>query len=321
MDLSSALSPAGKAKVKTLSGPRPRQFVEALATTWAVILTAVACAVYFQSIFVTVVAILVIVSRQQLLALLIHEQTHYLGLKGRHSDSIVNLLVAYPLLVVSVEGYADVHLRHHRYYFTPKDPDFIRKNGPDWAFPMPASKLIGLFLKDITGISFVEYVFRPKAKPAGAPSITRQNRSPRWLRPLFLLALVAALTITGEWKNFLLLWLFPLMFIFPALIRWGAICEHVYGQEDAGVSESSPLIIPTLWNRLILPNLNFSMHPYHHYYPGVSFSNLPAVHDIFVAEKLVNTDLLFDGYADYLRYILGLKRGFSAVARTTHAGL
>jgi len=186
---------------------------------------------------------------------------------------------------------------------------------------MPVSKLIGLFLKDITGISFLEYVFRPKAKPGDAPIIKRQNRSPRWLRPSFLLALAFALTITGEWMNFLVLWVFPLMFLFPAIVRWGAICEHVYGHENASVSASSPLIMPTLWNRLILPNLNFSMHPYHHYFPGVSFSNLPAVHDIFAEEKLVNTDLIFDGYGDYLRYILGFKRGFSVVAKTNHAGL
>jgi fatty acid desaturase len=321
MDFSTSLSPAGKAKVKALSGPRPRQFVEALASAWAVIVTAVACASYFQSPSVTVVAILLIASRQQMLALLLHEQTHYLGMKGRHGDSFVNLLVAYPLLVVSVEGYSDIHLRHHRYYFTPQDPDFIRKNGWEWTFPMPALKLIGLFLRDITGISFVQYVFRPKTKAADAPAIKRKNRSPRWLRPLFMLVLVSALTIAGEWKNFLLLWALPLMFIFPAIVRWGAICEHIYGQEDASVSSSSPLITPTLLNRLLLPNLNFSMHPYHHYFPGVSFSNLPAVHDIFVEEKLVNTDLAFDGYGDYLRYILGFRRGYVGVARTTQAEL
>jgi len=100
------------------------------------------------------------------------------------------------------------------------------------------------------------------------------------------------------------------MFIFPAIVRWGAICEHNYGQEDASVSSSSPLITPTLLNRLLLPNLNFSMHPYHHYFPGVSFSNLHAVHDIFVQEKLVSTDLVFDGYGDYLRYIIGFRREF-----------
>lgn len=314
MELSSALSPSAKSKIKALSGPRPRQFVEVLVSTWTVIAAAIACAVYFDSFWVTVAAIAVVATRQNLLALLMHEQTHYLGVNGKFGDSLVNLLVAYPLLAVSVESYTDVHLRHHRYYFTSKDPDFLLKNGPEWLFPMPVSKLAGLFLRDLTGISFVQFVLRSKTKAVEGPAIARRHPSPRWLKPLFLIGLAAALTVVGGWQAFLLFWVLPLISIFPAIVRWGAICEHVYGQEDASVASTSPLIIPTRLDRLVLPNLNFSMHPYHHYFPGVSFSNLPAVHDIFVEENLVNADMVFDGYGDYLQYILGAERRFGPAA-------
>jgi fatty acid desaturase len=315
MELSCALSPAAKSRIKALSGPRPRPFVEALLGTWAVIALAAASAIYLDTLWVTVAAIFVIATRQNLLALLIHEQTHYLGLKGRHSDAIVNLTAAYPLLAVSVEGYADIHLRHHRHYFTQDDPDFLRKSGPEWTFPMPAAKLAWLFLRDVTGVSFVQFVLRGKDKAPSAGTIKRKNPSPRWLKPAFLIALAAALTVLGGWTWFLLLWVLPLVSVFPAIVRWGAICEHVYGEEGASVTASSPMIVPTPLEQLILPNMNFAMHPYHHFFPGVSFSNLPAVHAVFVEENLIHAEMVFDGYGDYLRFILGRARSAARVAR------
>ena len=57
------------------------------------------------------------------------------------------------------------------------------------------------------------------------------------------------------------------------------------------------------WERLLLPNLNFAMHPYHHFFPGVSFSRLPKVHAIFEREGLIDERHVFRGYAAYLRYI------------------
>jgi len=64
-------------------------------------------------------------------------------------------------------------------------------------------------VRDITGISFVQYVFQPKAKAADAPAIKRKNRSPRWLRPLFMLALVSALPLQVNGRTSCCFWRFP----------------------------------------------------------------------------------------------------------------
>jgi fatty acid desaturase len=45
------------------------------------------------------------------------------------------------------------------------------------------------------------------------------------------------------------------------------------------------------------------MHPYHHFFPGVSFSKLPLVHEIYVREGLVNHEHVFVGYNSYLKFI------------------
>ena len=53
-----------------------------------------------------------------------------------------------------------------------------------------------------------------------------------------------------------------------------------------------------------MPNLNFAMHPYHHYFPGVAFSKLPVVHEIYLREGLIEERHVFHGNFAYLRYLV-----------------
>lgn len=304
MELVSQLSPGARARIRALSGARPARYVQTLVTTWLVIALAITAALTFQNVFVSIIAIYFVATRQQLLALLVHEQTHSLGLKGRYGDMIGNLFTAYPLIAVTIEDYAKIHLRHHRHYFTEADPDFLRKQGPDWTFPMPLARLLGLFLLDISGVSFVRYMLDRKKRAYTGNGFKRKHPVPSWLKPAFLITVAVVLTLVHGWTAFLLYWALPLVTIFPAIVRWGAICEHSYGQEGATVEETSPVILPNWVSRIFYPNMNFSMHVYHHHFPTVSFSNLPAVHQIFVEEDLVRKDQLFNGHLDYLRYIL-----------------
>ncbi|MEW9855679.1 fatty acid desaturase family protein [Novosphingobium sp. M1R2S20] len=300
----SQLSPAAKAKIKAISGPRPRRYLFTLGTAWLGIALAISLAIISENTLVSLVAIYVVATRQNVLALLIHEQTHYLGFKSRYGDSVVNLLAGYPLLAVTVENYARVHLAHHRYYFTPLDPDFTRKQGPEWTFPMKKSKLFLLLIHDLFGASFLKYLLRKNSSPlVSTRSFQRKSPSPVWLRSAFYATGATVIHLTNGWSYFFFYWLVPLATIFPVIVRWSAICEHSYGHEGAAVDETSPVILPTLISRFFLPNLNFSMHVYHHYYPGVSFSALPEVHQIFVEENLVRQDQLFYGHLDYLRYV------------------
>ncbi|RVT90163.1 fatty acid desaturase family protein [Sphingomonas crocodyli] len=313
MDLVSRLSPAGKAKIKSLSGPRPARFLRTLAGTWAVVATAIATAIYFDHPFAYIFAICIVATRQNLLALLIHEQTHYLGLNSRLGDLIVNVFGAYPLLAVTVEDYASIHLSHHRNYFTSEDPDFLRKSGPDWEFPMSGRKLAGLFLQDLIGLSFIKFALTKKPTREKAKPFKRKFPLPKWVRPAYFVAIATLLTLCGGWFYFLTLWVLPLLTVLPMIVRWGAICEHYYGDEGANVEETSPIILKSRLGALLLPNLNFTMHAYHHYFPGVSFGALPEVHRIFEAEGLVRSDRVFSGHRDYLRFVLsGTRREHGA---------
>jgi fatty acid desaturase len=293
-----------RTKIQALNGARPREFTLELIWAWAVIFGAILGATAAHSVWVSVIAIVIVATRQNVLGLLVHEQAHRLGYRHKFGDLLVNLFCAYPLLVLSVENYAQVHLAHHKFYFLDNDPDFVRKNGPDWSFPNTAGHLLRLFATDLVGLNTIKLV-RGKREVAPDYQFARPFPTPTWVRFAYFLLAAAVLTVTNAWIPFAIYWLLPILTVSQAIVRWGAICEHKYNIAGARVADTTPLILLSWWERLLLPNLNFAMHPYHHYFPGVAFSNLPKVHAIYEREGLLNEANLFLGYGAYWRYLIG----------------
>jgi fatty acid desaturase len=299
----SALSQAAKDEINALSGPRVARFFAELVLAWLVIAVAIGAAIYIDQWWASILAIVVVATRQNVLALLLHEQTHMLAIKGRLGDPIVNIFCAYPMVIASVEGYSAGHLAHHRDYSSSLDPDFARKSGDDWQFPKSKLALLKLFVSDLFMGNTWKLIKKTNAKPVAGIPITRRFPTPKFVRPVFLLGLIAALTYVGGWLYFLLYWMLPLLTIMPVIMRWGAICEHEYNVYDVAVTSTTPIIFQSWWEKLLIPNLNFGLHPYHHFFPGVSFTNLPKVHDIFVREGLVREQGVFRGSAKYMAFI------------------
>jgi fatty acid desaturase len=297
-----SLSEAVVAEISQLNGARPRAFTLQLVSAWAVIVGIVFWATYVDAIWATAIAIILVATRHNVLGLLVHEQAHLLGYRGKYGDLLVNLFAAYPLLVLTVEGYAQVHLAHHRDYFSEKDPDFLRKSGEEWSFPKTSRETAKLFLADILGINTLKLIRGKKESPQGF-AFARRYRVPPWVRPVYFVLAAGILTWTNAWAVFLLYWVLPLLTVSQLIVRWGAICEHKYNLPEGAVAESTPLILLGWWERLLLPNLNFAMHPYHHFFPGVSFSQLPKVHAIYCREGLIHHENVFSGYGAYLRLI------------------
>lgn len=298
-----SLSIAARDEILALNGACPRAFTLQLAWAWVVIVGVIAWANHMGTVWASVIAILLVATRQNVLGLLVHDQAHLLGYRGRFGDLAVNMLAAYPLLVLTVEGYAQVHLAHHRNYCTSDDPDFRRKSGEEWSFPKRPGELLKMFLSDLVGINTIRLI-RGKKVSADNAAFARRQRIPLWVKPAYFLGVAGLLTVTGQWISFLLYWVLPLLTVFQLIVRWGALCEHKYNLAGASVADSTPLIVLSWWERLLLPNLNFAMHPYHHYFPGISFSRLPKVHAIYEREGLIDERHVFRGYAAYLKYII-----------------
>jgi fatty acid desaturase len=296
-----SLSPQARAEILKLSGPRPLPFLLTALYAWVVIIGVIWWAIEAHSVWVSLFAIFIVASRQNMLGLLVHDQAHCLGFPARPGDLITNLIAAYPLLAITVEGYAQVHLSHHKHFFTEKDPDFLRKSGPEWAFPMPGLVLAKLLLSDVLSLNTWKLI---KSKHLSGDAFKRPHPTPIWVRLGFDAVLATLLTVTHTWGIFLLYWVVPILTALQAIVRWGAICEHQYNLPNASIAESSPVILPRWWEKLLLPNLNFTLHPYHHYFPGVSFFLLPKLHAIFCREGLIDDNRVFHGYGAYLQYLI-----------------
>lgn len=289
-------------RVRQLAGARAGAFVSQLVGAWCVIAAVIALAVWCENVWMSLLAIFIVGTRQNLLGLLVHEQVHRLGLRNRLGDLITNLAAAYPLLVLSVEGYARVHLAHHKYFYTGKDPDYHRKSGLEWSTPMPRKQLLVIFLGDIAGLNIVRLI-RGK-KPAGSNThneFQRRNPTPGWVRIVFWIVIAAMLSMVGGWKYFFLYWIVPILTVAQCLVRLGALSEHKYNVDSTELNDSTHLIELAWWEKLLLPNLNFTLHHYHHMYPGLSFSVLPLVHRIYVDAGLVHGENILHGYRDFFR--------------------
>jgi fatty acid desaturase len=299
----SALPRHVRAEIEQLIGTAPVRFSFQLLVTWVTIGVAVWWAAHAGSVLVSLLVVFVVASRQMLLGFLLHEQVHDLAYRGWWGDLVVNLLAGWPLMVITVEGYAQVHLSHHKYYFTAKDPDFVRKSGADWAMPTSPLHLSRLLLTDLLGLNLWKLI-QGKRMMRPVPEFARWA-PPLATRLLYYLILAAVITAMGAWTIVLLYWVLPLLTVTQALLRWGALCEHKYNLAGPSVAQSSPIIVLRWWDRLVLPNLNFTLHPYHHYWPGIPYGSLSRVHQIFEREGLVDDARVFHGYWCFLKFVLG----------------
>jgi fatty acid desaturase len=93
------LSPEVRAEIQALSGARLLAFLGQLIFAWLVIVGAIAVALAANHWLISLLAIVVVATRHNVLALLVHEQVHRLGLRGKYGDLFVNLTAAYPLLI------------------------------------------------------------------------------------------------------------------------------------------------------------------------------------------------------------------------------
>ena len=289
-------------KVHALNGSDPKTFTITLVAAWGVIIAAVYFAERVGTWWASLLAIVLIATRMNVLGLLVHDQVHMLGYRGRYGDLVVNLFCAYPLLLLTVPGYARVHLSHHRDYFTDRDPDHLRKSGQEWTFPKRPRELLSIALRDLLGLNLVKLIYGKNVE-RGLDKFVRRSVDPAWVRPAFLLAVIAAVAVTGSWRLIALYWLLPMATVMQLIVRWGAVCEHEYNHCGASVADTTPLIELSWWERMLLPNLNFSLHVYHHYFPGVPFSRLPEVHRLFCDAGFVNHAAVFRGYGAYLKYL------------------
>ncbi|MBV9508465.1 MAG: fatty acid desaturase [Acidobacteriia bacterium] len=307
-----------KRELQRLMRPAPKAFFLQWFWAWMLVGTSVYAAVHFHQLWLSILVVLFVATRQNVLALLMHEQTHRLCSRQKWADFFCELLVAYPLLV-TLEGYRRVHLSHHAAYFTDSDPDYLRKQGEEWTFPQQTAYFFRTLLRDLAGLNVFK-TLKSKGMSETASAAKANFAPPRWLRPAFFGALFLLLTLTHTWTVYLIYWLLPLCTVMQLFIKWGAISEHKYNLIHPSVEESTPLIELRWWERLLLPNLNFTLHIYHHWYPTIPACHLPKVHQMFREASLVDDRYVYHGYGEFVRSLLGKTEWESTPLRATAGG-
>jgi len=255
-----------------------------LAFQWVIIVAAMAIAIQIDSVPVYLAAGLIIGTRIQCLAVMMHDACHGLLFSNRRVNDLVgDIFVAFPLML-SLDLYRANHLQHHRHTNTHHDYDHrIQRRDPDQHFPKSPRAMFWLLVRSMTGLNYYRVA---RAGRIWAPIANFHN--PKrfgfdYRLPLRLRYVAWALLVYGAilWSPFrwqiLGLLLIPQFFWVNVFNRIRAMAEH-NGLPDNHELNGTRTVIPTLLDRLLIGPFNVSYHLEHHLFPSVPWHNLRRLH-------------------------------------------
>jgi fatty acid desaturase len=277
----------------------------AVAATWAMIIATIAIALWSHSVIVWFVAIFVIARCQHALMVLAHDAAHFRLLENRFWNDFVGHWICFWPVGSSLEGYRNVHLSHHRYLHTDKDPDLSLSR----PYPATAASWRRKLIRDISGIS--ELQIRGYIKVENGRSHLARGRLLRDFtaaaiaRRLALLGFLATLLYFGYFLAFIVLWVIPQMTVQRVISRIRAVLEHG-GVPDAndGLLNARTIISPNRVMRFMMNPHHVAYHLEHHLFPAVPHYNLPRLHLALAADPRYEKALVEYSYSQALNDVV-----------------
>lgn len=263
-----------------------------------------------------IVSVMWIGARQHALIILMHEGAHYRIVNNRKlNDFLGEVFTAFPVFI-TMQNYRLNHLPHHRHMNTEKDPDWVRKDTPDWKFPKSRSELFFMLFKIALGFNVLEMLklIASVIRPNSAKQ--KKSNSNRWLfagQIVFYSLLIATLIYFGWWLEYLLYWIIPMFTWLQLIFRIRSIAEH-FGVEYDHTYTHARNTYPSIFDRLFLASKNVWYHLDHHLYPSVPFYHLPQLHEELNELELYKTR------AHNTKSYLGVLKECSDSLATNHAG-
>jgi fatty acid desaturase len=259
-----------------------------IARQWTAITAAVLFATYFKHWWSYSIAMLIISTRQHALGIIMHEATHWrLFSKKWANDLFANVFCAFPTNM-TVSRYRHEHLLHHQYNMEQNDP-YKRDwdNDSHWYWPKTKGQAAWLFFKDLLSLNMSHLGPTLFRWSPWANHFSTQASSPRL--PMaerlslygFLAVVAAGLTLSGNWINFLLLWMLPMSTLAALFVRIRSVVEHLNlpGQNEFNRTRH---VDASLLEKLTVAPLNINIHIAHHLYPSVPQYNLPRMHQLLL---------------------------------------
>ncbi|SLN37101.1 fatty acid desaturase family protein [Oceanibacterium hippocampi] len=285
------------AELKALNRLDDRQALLSVAVDVAMIAVTAWVALRWWSAWTVLPAMLVMASRQHALVIIAHEAVHYRLFSGRLANEIVGRLAGYAV-GISMCTYRVVHRLHHNHLYGPSDPDMPLMAG----YPRGRLYLVRKLAKDLCGLG----AWRNFAYFFGAPGLNRetgaaarplidtserlgrQALADRWAMLAVQAGLLGLALSGGWWREYLLLWVVPLLTIFQVLLRLRAVLEHGAPANPAEVRQAARTNHcpgPLRW--LLFPHA-VNYHLEHHLYPAIPHYNLPKAHALLAARGFLD---------------------------------
>ena len=286
------------ARIKDLTRLSAARSTLAVGQTFAIIAATAAATQLWPHPLSYALAVIVMAGQQHALAILAHEAVHYRLYGARWLNEAAGRLCGY-LISVSMLSYRVVHRLHHNHLYEPADPDLPLQAG----YPRGRAYLAKKLVRDALGLTTVKnyaYFFgRPGINIADERQISRQaldDTSPRLKDAarrdrtgaiVFQIVLLGAAVAGGWWREYLILWLLPLVTVLQAILRFRALCEHgaPRGTADPMVAARTNLAPPWLSWWLFPHHVNF--HIEHHLYPAIPHYRLKSCHEALKAAGLL----------------------------------
>ncbi|PHP20004.1 fatty acid desaturase [Sphingobium sp. IP1] len=236
-----------------------------LALQWAVMIAACVIAIRVDRWPAYLIAGIVIGTRIQVLAVMMHEACHGMLFSNRRiNDLIGDLFVAYPF-ALSVDLYR------------------AARKDSDQDFPKDGRAMAVLLLRSLTGVNYYRVarparVWSPLANFHNPMRFGFDFRLALRVRYVVWVLLVYGVILWSPWRwQILGLFLVPQFLWMNVFNRIRAMAEH-NGVTDESEIRGTRTVIPTLIDRILIGPLNVSYHLEHHLFPSVPWHNLRRLH-------------------------------------------
>ncbi|MDX0001590.1 fatty acid desaturase [Sinorhizobium meliloti] len=298
-------------EVRQLSWIDDRGNAIRIATQWLAALAVGGAAIYLDHWLAYVFAGLIIGSRLQRLAVLMHEACHYNLFSNRRLNDIVgDILVAYPL-GISLDLYRASHMRHHIHTNTSQDWDYVfQSSDPDQRFPRSVSSMAWLMVRSVLGLNALRMlrfaqIWLPLTNLHNPEHLDIDFTPAMRLRYLLYGTVVVATILLSPAPTAILgLYLVPLFIWSNLFNRIRAMSEH-NGVSNATELSGTRTVIPSLVDRFFIAPYNVSYHLEHHLFPAVPGPHLEHLHKKLMADPIFREEAhVTHGYWGVFRELL-----------------
>ena len=288
----------------------------ALLNTYSVLAATLALAFYMQTWYVTILAVIVLASRQLSLAVLMHECAHNSLFASKGVNQWVGKWLCGAPILVELDGYRKYHLQHHKLAGTSDDPDF-----PNYEpYPIKKASWRRKLIRDLLGVTGIKNLigmvmmyaetnefdlsYKPKklAEKVRVSVFVKNVLRNMW--PFIVVHLVfIALLATFDALSLYALWLVSYLTLFSVILRIRNAAEHASVPDllsDDPRMNTRTTLAPWWQSWLFCPN-GVNYHMEHHISPSVPAYNLRKLHRCLRKQGLIEGTLVSHGYGDVIR--------------------